>query len=270
MRRHFRRQPLIVIDNRGEVPKVLNKIEEDPYTENEDVPELKAGNGKAPLPYEVPPNSSLSRIYVPLIKNVISSREMRWKDGYDFNNITADPNWPEFVIAGIDKLKEKTGITSTGDWIVTAMRDTTTFFGIPYTILGDGLPFYARTISSVISEKLGWYKNPLFTITDSMTIIFSGLSWGYAFLLRLIDDRIQNSAGEDDPQAVCYSPTNHIIRTTCQGWYNMAVQDQLSKNIWANLCMRGKVDLFYDWNTLHSGDGFVWLVTNKEAYNEED
>lgn len=277
MRRQGKRQPLFVIDRSKKSvieAKVETQVEEeiDPT-----VPELKAGNGEAPLPYEVPPNSSSSKVYIPLIKNVISKKEMRWKDGYDFNTLRDSKNWDGFVLAGINLLKEKTGITSDATWVADAMAgsgDLASFLGIPYAILGDGLPYYARSAGITVENPQALYKNPLFTITDSMTMVFSGLSWGYAFLLRLIDDRIMNGAGEDDPQAVCYSPTTHVIRDTCQGWYNVGTQGSKSdsnKKMWYNLCMRGQVDLLYDWNKLHSGENIVWLITDKsQSYNEDD
>ena len=229
---------------------------------------IKAGNGKAPLPYEVPPNSSSSTIYVPLIKNTIKKEEMRWKDGYNFNEITSSTSWANYVLAGIELIKSKTGITSDGSWISTP----TGVLGVPYAILGDGLPFYAKGDFAVNKPK-AQYRNPLFTITDSMTIIFSGLSWGYAFLTRLIDDRIQNSASRNDPQAVCYSPTAHVVKTTCQGWYNIGNQESAltaAKPIWYNLCMRGQVTLLYEWNKLHLGDNVVLLVTIEKTYTEDD
>lgn len=259
MRRQSTKQPLVQNNEGVKEEKVsVEKIDQD----------FKAGNGKAPLPYEVPPNYMSSKIYVPIIKNTISEDEMRWKDGYEFVSVTSPSSWNSYVLPGIELTKSKTGITSEGDWISTP----TGVLAVPYTILGDGLPFFAKTVG-ITKKPLAQYRNPLFTITESMTIIFSGLSWGYAFLLRLIDDRIQNSAGRNDPQAVCYSPTAHVIKTTCQGWYNVGNQESKitsSKPIWYNLCMRGQVTLLYDWNTLHSGNNVVCLVTKEETYDEND
>lgn len=242
-----------------------NEVEEANTTEDT----IKDGNGKAPLPYKVPPNSSSSKIYVPLIKNTIKREEMRWKDGYTFSEMTSSAGWANYVLAGIELIKSKTGITSEGFWLSTP---PTGKIAVPYAILGDGLPLFGR-MEQISAIHLAQYRNPLFTITDSMTIIFSGLSWGYAFLTRLIDDRIQNSAGKSDPQAVCYSPTAHVIKTTCQGWYNIGTQHRASssnKTMWYNLCMRGQVTLLYDWNRLHLGDNVVLLVTIEETYNYND
>ena len=273
MRRQHKRQPLVTVDI--DQNNVKNIVLEEEERDEVETPDLGAPNN-APLPYVVPPNETSNNIYVPLIKNVIKKEELMWKDGYDFTRILENDTWLQYANAGMDLTKEKAGVTADGIWtaepyLISNGLDLASGRCIPDTILGDGVLVKGMEAGGTLSPYSDNYgiKNPIFTITDSMTIVFSGLSWGYAFLLRLIDDRIENAAGKDDPQVVCYSPTTHIIKVTCQGWYNTQTQDGSANGgvpLYYNLCMKGEVDLLYDWNKLNSGKSFVLLVTNRETY----
>lgn len=276
MRRQHSRQPLIT-----EKPVVLEdkKVDNNTYDIKDYVPDFKDGpEVKTPTPYIVPPNESASKIYVPLIKNVIKQEELVWKDGYTYSKITEETTWKEFVLGGIELIKQKAGIVVNGSWKsqpflyqLNKPGNDTIPAGLccPFSILGDGVAVINQSPETAAERNANiLLKDPMFTITNSMTIIFSGNHWGYAFLLRLIDSRIENAAGKYDPQVVCYSPTTHTIKVSCQGWYNWNLQKpNPSHDAWYyNLSMRGEVDLLYDWNKLNKGGELVTIVTDDNAY----
>ena len=274
MRRQCSRQPLVIEKKSHTEEKVIN---ENTRSVREVVPDFKDGPSiTTPSPYVVPPNESASKIYIPLIKNVIKKEEFMWKDGYVYTKITEDTTWKEYVLGGIDLIKQKAGIVVEGDWKsqpYLKVSPGTIGFGLcpPITLLGDGVEFLTNIsgVEGIPKNANIVLKDPLFTITNSMTIIFSGNHWGYAFLLRLIDERIENAAGKYDPQVVCYSPTTHVIKASCQGWYNWNLQryDTQKNNSWYyNLSMRGEVDLLYEWNKLNKGGELVTLATDSNFY----
>lgn len=276
MRRQYSRQPLIT-----EKRVVLEDkpVDNNAYDIKDPVPDFKDGpEVKTPTPYIVPPNESASKIYVPLIKNVIKQEELTWKDGYTYSKITEETTWKEFVLGGIELIKQKAGIVVNGSWKSQpfgfpndGLLQNPASMGLccPFTILGDGVSFVQKFAFNAGPKNPNFtLKDPMFTITNSMTIIFSGNHWGYAFLLRLIDNRIENAAGKYDPQVVCYSPTTHTIKVSCQGWYNWNLQKpNATHDAWYyNLSMRGEVDLLYDWNKLNKGGELVTIVTDDDGY----
>lgn len=210
-------------------------------------------------PYSVPNNSYGEEVFVPLIKNVISEDEMRWKDGYKFATIKESKYWNEYIVENIRIIKERTNLGIGNDSYTWLTKDGRS---VPFTILGDGITYcYQNKGDDCLTSHHGY----AFTLTKSLTLIFHGKGWGFAFMLRLIDDRIQNAAGRDRPQVVCYEPLCHVLKTTCQGWYNPwrqhAANDERAGD-WRNLCLYGEVTLMYSWNVLHKGDEYVLLIRN--------
>ena len=273
MRRQCSRQPLVIEKKTHSEDKVVNENKD---IVRDDVPDFKDGPEiKTPNPYVVPPNESASKVYIPLIKNVIKNEEFMWQDGYVYTKITEENTWKEYVLGGIDLIKKKAGIVVEGSWKSQPyfkLMDLVNAYGlcVPTTILGDGVEMIGSftALGPGAANKNVSLKDPVFTITNSMTIIFSGNHWGYAFPLRLIDNRIENAAGKYDPQVVCYSPTTHVIKASCQGWYNWRIQnfDAQKQPAYYNLCMKGEVDLLYEWNKLNKGGELVTLVTDDDQY----
>lgn len=218
------------------------------------------GDLAAPVkPYLVPNNNYGEEVFVPLIKNVISEEEMRWKDGYKFATITDSKSWNEYCMEG-RRITEERAKLDTGSAGWTWMSSGGRF--VPITVLGDGITYSFQNQGHDIRAS---HHDYAYTLTNSLTMIFHGKGWGFAFLLRLIDDRIQNAAGRSRPQVVCYEPLCHVLKATCQGWYNpwrqKAWNDEAPRT-WRNLCMDGEITLMYSWNVLHKGEDYVILMTN--------
>lgn len=280
MRRQHKRQPLVSSETET-CPEKKTPTESIPEPSG-DIPNLRADPVvEIPTPYVVPPNESAAKVYVPLIKNFISDDEKMWKDGYEFARLREDDTWLNYASAGMELTKKKAGIKADGIWRAEPYGTPANIGGeaeglglcVPFTILGDGVVFITDVgfHSDPLKNDNLALKDPMFTITSSLTIVFSGKHWGYAFLLRLIDDRINNAAGRDDPQIVCYSPTTHIIKATCQGWYNWYKSGQgisADHNPWYyNLAMRGEVDILYDWNKINKGGELSAIVTDQYTYS---
>lgn len=248
--RRSQRTPLVVCHKDKEITKDVEDINEEEISE--DICPLGTGsaNDEYPSVYPVPGSVCAAEMYVPLIKNVISDREMMWKDGFTFGNITRTDGVNNYIVPGC-KIVSPTGKTSFSRWY-----KNNSFI----TILGDGSVY---TFGSDGNSKKLSHLGAQTTVTDKLCIIFSGGSYGIVIVLRLIDDRIENAAGENDPQAVTYDPRCDVFKTTRGGWWNFwRTYGGDSTDAPVNLALSGCAYLMYTWNIMNTGKSRVLLYTN--------
>lgn len=179
-----------------------------------------------------------SNHYVPLIKNVISQREILFKDG-------AGPNsaWEDYIIPACQNVIPENTKSRVKSWETVNPEGR-------YVMYGNGTTIYT----------IGWggfytnYKEVWNMATASCTVFESGLVMFRSYLgetrliLRLIDDRIENATGPDEPYPVSYpSKVSPLISTSNGCWNNWTEQMGVyKKNI-----NDSNVYLMYVWNQVN-------------------
>lgn len=235
------------------------EVEEHVKNDNIGIP-LSGSGWNSSEGYPTPKSSCDDILYVPLVKNVISERELMWKDGpYTIDNYGEDYYKPALQ-------QEAKTIVPASDYMHSSKDDLTKFqngtitrlkgeFEVAY-ILGDG------TILAWDHEQGGdWdvgHHETFFlgNVTDKMCVIFTGAHYGIIFYIRLIDDRIENAAGPDDPQIVCYDPRGDVLKVTRQGWWQPQFFTEYNSDQdhdLMNMSLYGRVEVMYPWNVIHTG-----------------
>ena len=208
--------------------------------------EINPGEGY-PTTYPIPENSCANDMYIPLIKNVISDREMMWKDGYNFGSITRADNTSSYLAPACNKVYPLEAVP----WARVYMDHSF------ITILGDGAVY---SFGADGSDRKFSHIKELVTCTDKLCVIYSGASYGLTIILRLIDKRIENAAGEDNPQVVTYDPRCDVFKTTRGGWWNNWVNfGGNSGGDPVNMALSGCAYLMYTWNVMNTGKSKVLL-----------
>lgn len=248
--RRGQRTPLVVCHKEKEITKDIEDVGRDQPSE-EVCPVGNAADPKNyPSVYPVPGSVCAGEMYVPLIKNVISDREMMWKDGFTFGNITRTEGVNNYIVPGC-KIVSPNGKTSFTRYYMNHSFITILGDGSIYTFGDDGND---RNFSHLGSQT---------TVTDKLCIIFSGGNYGITIVLRLIDDRIENAAGENDPQPVTYDPRCDVFKTTRGGWWNnWTTYGGNSSGAPVNLALSGCAYLMYTWNIMNTGKNKVLLYTS--------
>lgn len=240
--RRYQRTPLVRItkdESKSVETEEIGEEKCDSITEYKTPSPNKAISG----PYPVPSSECGVTMYIPLIKNVISEREIMWKDGYSFKNITASNGLNNYIRPGCHKVSPLPN------------QDPPEKFNREYknhsyiSILGDGGVFSFGKDGN--SRKFSHNDN-LTTVTSRLAIIYGGAEYGLTIILRLIDSRIENAAGPDDPQIVSYDPRCDVYKTTRGGWWNNFYNyggDSTGEPV--NLALKGGAFLMYTWNVLN-------------------
>lgn len=248
--RRSQRTPLVVFHKEKEVVKDLEDIGEERCPEEMNPIGNAADPDKYPSVYPVPGSVCAGEIYVPLIKNVISEREMMWKDGFTFGNITRTEGVNNYIVPGC-KIVSPNGKTS-----FSRFYKNNSFI----TILGDGSVY---TFGANGDDRKFSHLGEQTTVTDKLCIVFSGAEYGITIVLRLIDNRIENAAGENNPQPVTYDPRCDVFKTTRGGWWNSWVTfGGDSSGAPVNLALSGCAYLMYTWNIMNTGKNKVLIYTS--------
>ena len=241
MRRH-QRTPLVQTVKEENKPVEIEDLGEEKCNSTTDY-KTPSPNEALSGPYPVPSSECGVAMYIPLIKNVISEREMMWKDGYSFKNITASDGLNNYIRPACHKVSPLPN------------QDPPEKFNRIYkdnsyvTILGDGAVY---SFGKDGDDRRFSHKDNLTTVTNRLAIIYGGAEYGLTIILRLIDNRIENAAGPDDPQIVSYDPRCDVYKTTRGGWWNNFFDyggDSTGEP--ANLALRGGAFLMYTWNVLN-------------------
>lgn len=246
--RRSQRTPLVVCHKETEdVEDIIEKdVSEDTCPLGNAAGELNPGAGY-PTTYPTPGSVCANEMYIPLIKNVISDREMVWKDGFTFGNITRKDNVDNYIIPGCRI------VSPGGQKSFSRFYKNNSFI----TILGDGSVYsFGRDGDDRRFSHLGQQT----TVTDKLCIIFSGGAYGITIVLRLIDKRIENAAGENNPQPVTYDPRCDVFKTTRGGWWNNWLNyggDSSGDPL--NMALSGCAYLMYTWNVMNTGKSKVLL-----------
>lgn len=201
------------------------------------------GNKSRPIlsisPWKTYVEHDKNSCYIPLIKNVISKREILFKDGTGPKS-----PWKEYVTPACQNVIPENTRSRVKSWVTVNPEGR-------YVMYGNGTTIYT----------IGWggfyknYKEVWNMATASCTVFDSGLVTFRSYLgetriiLRLIDDRIENAAGPEDPYPVSYPSRVSPLIGTCNGCWNNWTQQMgiYNKNI-----TETDVYLMYAWNKIAS------------------
>jgi hypothetical protein len=260
MRRH-QRTPLVQTVKEENKPVEIEDLGEEKCNSTTDY-KTPSPNEALSGPYPVPNSECGGTMYIPLIKNVISEREMMWKDGYSFNNITSSDGLNNYIRPACHKVSPLPG------------QDAPDKFNRVYknnsyiTILGDGAVY---SFEKDGNDRRFSHQDNLTTVTSRLAIVYGGADYGLTIILRLIDDRIENPAGPDDPQVVSYDPRCDVYKTTRGGWWNNFKNwggDEFGAPL--NLALKGGAYLMYTWNVLNDAgiNVLLYFATKHVDHND--
>ena len=176
--------------------------------------------------------------YVPIIKNVITKREILFKDG-------AGPKsaWEEYIIPACQNVIPENTRARVKTWETVDPEGR-------YVMYGNGTTIYT----------IGWggfytnYKEVWNMATASCTVFDSGLVMFRSYLgetrliFRLIDDRIENAAGPDDPYPVAYPSKVSPLISTCNGCWNNWTEQM---GVYKQNINDSDVYIMYPWNKVN-------------------
>ena len=198
-------------------------------------PEVFKGLQVVSVPNETPIH------YIPIIKNNISDRELTWKDYGDLSSLNRS-----YLSEGRNRVIPYPWSTSVRSWNVVGE--------------GTGLLYLYSSDSTMMWFKAEDYERPQWiewksataccVMTSKKMIMFKSKDTGIRILLRLIDDRIENAAGENDPRVVAYPVRSDVIVGGKSGWWQN--WSDISGNLGAQV-EKSKAYLMYRWNLIQDG-----------------
>lgn len=186
-------------------------------------------------------------VYIPLIKNVISSRELMWTDRE----------------TGLKWKNEKEGF-----YVKEGMKKT-----LPNPWKKQNRSWEALDKSKMMYMQSGknnfiWlervnYSRPPWTefrsatacgiMTGKRFIFFRSSQTGIIMLLRLIDERIPNASGVNDPRAVEYPLSSDVIIGVSSDWWEEWLTNQGAIN---SQIYNADAYLMYTWNKIQDSDRY--------------
>lgn len=187
--------------------------------------------------------------YVPLIKNVISDRELMWKEYGSILGLSGD-----YLSGGRSKVIPYPWSTSVRSWNV--VGDGT---GLLYLYSSDSTMMWFKAEDYERPQWIEWKSaTACCVMTSKKMIMFKSKDTGIRILLRLIDDRIENAAGENDPRVIAYPVRSDVIVGGKSGWWQN--WSDISGNLGAQV-EKSRAYLMYRWNMIQDGNGLPVICT---------
>lgn len=188
-----------------------------------------------------------TRAYIPLIKNVISKRELMWTDretGLKWKNEKEG----FYVKEGMKKILPHPWKYKNRSW----------------EALDKSNMMYMQSGESnfIWLERVNYSRPPwtefrsataLGVMTGKRFIFFKNSQTGILMLLRLIDDRLPNASGENDVRVVKYPMLSDVIIGVSSDWWEEWLTNQGAINSQTN---NTDAYLMYTWNTIQDSDRY--------------
>ena len=178
--------------------------------------------------------------YVPLIKNVLSDRELMWRDdGKKWSSETTG----NYLSEGRNKVIPYPWANRVRSWNVVGEGT-----GLLYLYSSDSTMMWFKAEDYERPQWIEWKSATACCImTSKKMIMFKSKDTGIRILLRLIDDRIANAAGENDARVVAYPVRSDVIVGGKSGWWQN--WSDISGNLGAQV-EKSKAYLMYRHNTV--------------------
>lgn len=185
------------------------------------------------------------RVYVPLIKNVISDRELMWTDE---SNGT---KWTHNTTEGFMRDGRSRTIPYPWAYHVRSWNEIGPGTNKVYLYSSDSTFMWYDIRQEERPSYLEWKSGPeCFIMTDKRFVMFKSNKTGLRITLRLIEDRIPNATGVDESYTIAY-PTSDVIFGSKEGW--LRNWSDITDSVLAYK-QKSKAYLMYRWNIIHEGD----------------
>lgn len=185
------------------------------------------------------------KIYIPLVKNVISDRELMWADesgGTVWGHDTAKG----FMRRGRTRMVPYPWIYHVRKW-----NEVGTGTKNAFLYSSDSTFMWYNVDQKKRPSYIEWKSGPeCFIMTNKKVMLFKSNRTGMRIILRLIDDRIANATGADESYTVTY-PASQVILGKKVGW--LRNWSEITDSVLAE-SKRGNAYLMYRWNVIQEGD----------------
>lgn len=185
------------------------------------------------------------RVYIPLIKNIISKRELMWTDketGLKWEN---EKNG-FYVKEGMKKLLPNPWKYQNKSWEALDKSD------MMYMQSGESTFIWLQRVNY---SRPPWTEfrsaTALGVMTGKRFVFFKNSQTGILMLLRLIDERLPNASGDKDPRVVKYPMSSDVIIGVSSDWW-----EEWLTNQGAIYSQKNNTDayLMYRWNVIQDSE----------------
>lgn len=187
------------------------------------------------------------RVYIPLIKNVISKRELMWTDkgtGLKWEN---EKNG-FYVKDGMKKILPNPWKYQNKSWEALDKSN------MMYMQSGESNFIWLQRVNY---SRPPWTEFRSATACGIMTgkrfIFFKNSQTGILMLLRLIDERLPNASGDNNPRVVKYPMSSDVIIGVSSDWWEEWLTNQGAINSQTN---NTDAYLMYTWNTIQDSEKY--------------